>query len=546
MQHRVLLVDDEPKITNAIRRLLRSEELKIFEADSGAAGLRILDAEPIDLVISDHRMPEMTGAEFLAEVSDRYPNTIRLMLSGQADMDAVIDAVNRGSIAKFLTKPWSNDALRETVRESLAQIASGKTDADTGWLTRSAFSDALNRVDSPTVAVVVVDLRNTSQVLALRNKEEKRQIYQTIEALFREAFEQIVVPLATIDRGLIAFACRDSDIAERLRGISQSLDTPIAVDDLRVPLDMAFGIASHEPGSVSATIQRAQIAVASARPGVQTVIEYTQGMRSELIHLHSLERDLTAAVRNGEFFLELQPQVATQSLTISGGEALIRWQHPKHGLISPLQFIDMAERNGVIEDIGIWVVEQGLTLLEAVSQISHEPVIISINLSPRQIANAMSSSKWMALLQAFHKRSPSLLSSLDLEITESTAMHDIRHASEVIREVKSLGIRVSLDDFGTGHSSIGQLAQLDIDSLKIDRSLIRHAHRDERSQTLFRHTVLLATELGLETVAEGIENPQQIELCQSLGVNTLQGFGLYKPMPVHEFCYQIEQRDRHD
>jgi diguanylate cyclase (GGDEF)-like protein/PAS domain S-box-containing protein len=244
----------------------------------------------------------------------------------------------------------------------------------------------------------------------------------------------------------------------------------------------------------------------------------------------ALEVDLRGAVERRELLLHYQPRVDTISGRPNGFEALVRWNHPLRGLIAPGLFIPIAEETGLIESIGQWVLETACADLRRWLDDAGEPLRLSVNLSPLQFARENLAERIAAVLAA--SGVPAAL--LELEITESAAMRSPEVTERHLARLKTLGVAVSIDDFGTGHSSLSRLKLLNVDCLKIDRSLIKDCAVDPYDAALCRATIALGRALGLEVVAEGVETQEQWQFLAQEQCHSIQGFIVARPMPATE------------
>jgi diguanylate cyclase (GGDEF)-like protein/PAS domain S-box-containing protein len=240
-----------------------------------------------------------------------------------------------------------------------------------------------------------------------------------------------------------------------------------------------------------------------------------------------LERDLHEALRTGQFELHYQPQISTIDDSTHGVEALIRWRHPQRGLISPLKFIPIAEETGVIEEIGLWVLEEACRQLAAWRDDGIHGLRMAVNLSAHQLRSPGLVDAVRKVMQKFALKD----GDLELEVTESTAMADPERAIDQLNGLRDLGVELAIDDFGTGYSSLAYLKLLPIHTLKLDRTFVRDIETDANDASISVATIALAHSLGLKVVAEGIETEGQSRFLRDHGCDLLQGYLYGRPEP---------------
>jgi EAL domain-containing protein (putative c-di-GMP-specific phosphodiesterase class I) len=292
----------------------------------------------------------------------------------------------------------------------------------------------------------------------------------------------------------------------------------------------SVGIAIGDPGKISADamVRNADLALYAAKAaGRGKHCFYQPSMHSEAAERQLLENDLRQAIDRGELSVAYQPIVHAAGEDISGFEALVRWQHPTRGPISPTVFVPLAEEAGLIGKIGEWVLRTALE--EAANWPNH--VRISVNLSPLQFNDPN-----VVAIVAKHLRGTKVQAErLELEITEGVFLAEGDTTDETFAKLKGLGVRLALDDFGTGYSSLGYLKKAPFDKIKIDQSFVRGAastSATNRNAAIIRAIVTLAETLGMDTCAEGVETHDDLQLIRELGVSMVQGYIFGRPSPA--------------
>jgi diguanylate cyclase (GGDEF)-like protein/PAS domain S-box-containing protein len=339
-------------------------------------------------------------------------------------------------------------------------------------------------------------------------------------------------------------------VAER---ILASLRTPVSLNDRNIVVSASIGIARLWPGDDADTILRSADAAmyAAKGNGKGRYALYDPDMHRQALERLQLEEDLRGAIDRQELELHYQPLVGLASQQLHGAEALIRWQHPTLGLVSPAQFIPVAEETGLIVPLGYWVIEeacrQAARWVDARREMDSTGFSVSVNLSSRQLQDeGLEAHVAMAL-----ENSGLAPRYLILEITESAIMQDVESALERVRALKNLGVGLAIDDFGTGYSSLGQLQRFPFDSLKIDKSFVDTLDRAMADMTpakakdaaLVRMIVALGQALGLKVVAEGIEQGAQTTLLLDFGCELGQGFHYARPLPPEDFAAMFLRGD---
>lgn len=376
------------------------------------------------------------------------------------------------------------------------------------------------------------------------------------DSLGHAAGDQVLREVADRLRELL----RDSDTVARLGGdefavllptgtadgvaivaqrILRTLEVPIMLEGQPVDIGASIGVAcfpehDHEGDSLLRHADVAMYVAKRANSGYAIYDpRYEEGRQTQL----SLLSELRRAVENDELSLFYQPKIDLKTGAIRRVEALVRWIHPTRGFVPPIEFIPFAEQTGYIKRVTRWVVEHAVQQA-GVWHRERLDVAISVNISTRDLM----SNELVDLVAALLQKHAVPAEQLCLEITESGFMEDPARALETLGRLHALGLRLSVDDFGTGYSSLAYLKKLPVQELKIDRSFVMHMVEDEDDATIVRSTIELGHNMGLEVVAEGVEDRAGLEFLKRLGCDQVQGFYISKPLPTQQFVEWLKTR----
>jgi PAS domain S-box-containing protein len=321
--------------------------------------------------------------------------------------------------------------------------------------------------------------------------------------------------------------------AKTSRRLLEELSVPYDLNGREVFITVSIGIALYpdDGTDVDDLLKNAEKAMRHTKnEGKNNFHFYSSSMHTSVLELLTLENDLHRALERSELVLYYQPKVDAATRRVIGMEALIRWKHPDRGLISPMQFIPMAETSGLIIPIGEFVIRTVCKQIKAWQEAGYEQMNIALNVSSYQFEKQNLIEIFMVALQDT-MISPQCL---EVEITESTIMRNPEKAIQILMELKTMGIGISIDDFGTGYSSLSHLKRLPLDFLKIDQSFIKGVASDSRDQSIVRTTIAMAHSLNLKTIAEGVETEEQLSFLQEHGCDEIQGYLFSRPLPAEE------------
>ncbi len=564
----ILIVDDGPQNRELLEALLRPEGYVTRSAANGEEALASIAQCAPDLILLDVMMPGMDGYE-VASVLKADPATSAIpiiMVTAQIDRSARLAGLSAGA-EEFLTKPvdrmelWmrvrnllrlkaygdflqNNSALLEQqVQERTADLEHlAHYDPLTGLPNRTLFYQTLQETmgktsdKGPPVAVLFIDLDHFKNV----NDTLGHAIGDELLRQFSTRLMQCVRTRDTVGRlGGDEFA-----LILTMQGGQQgaTLVANKIRDVLRAPFDLrghaisvtaSIGITVHPDDACDpeTLIKYADTAMYRAKQaGRDTFRFFTAQMNTEVLAQLELETALRKAVEHNEFVLHYQPKVRLDDGHISGVEALLRWQRPGHGLISPDVFIPVLEETGLIVRVGSWIIAEACRQIGRWMDSSIGQVKIAVNVSSRQFTE---SDLDLEVAKAIVDNDiPADL--LELELTESSLMANTERTIGILQHLKKQGVQVSIDDFGTGYSSLAYLRRFPIDKLKIDSAFIRDITSNPDDAAIALTIISMAHSLKLDVIAEGVETAEQLAYLRHHGCDQIQGYFFSPPIPAPE------------
>jgi len=567
----VLIIDDDEQIRSLLVTVLGGN-YRCRTAGSAEEALTALADAAFDLVISDIDMRGMSGLELVPHVHSMSPDTVVLMISGDQDIETAIEAMRAGAF-DYITKPLDLRHVEAAVeraldhcrllrekrryKEQLERLLTQRTaevdrlayyDTVTDLPNRTLFEDRL------TQAVSIA--RSADQTLGVLfiSVDQFKKVNDTLghgpgDGLLREFAERLKSCISETDTvarfGNDEFAVLQThiegtkDVVETIGSLSQVLKFSFDLNGQELFATASVGVSLFPlDGQDSQTLlKNAGAALYKAKTsGGANYQFYTADMHAMASRRLALETNLRRAIHNEEFLIHYQPRVSVDSLEITGVEALVCWQHPQLGLISPAEFIPLAEDTGLIVPIGEWVLRNACLQNKRWQDRGFAPIHMAVNISARQfheqdvIETVIRTLDETGLAPEY----------LELELTESSIMKNADLAADVLIRLKRMGINISIDDFGTGYSSLASLKRLPIDALKIDQSFVRDATTDPDDAALVMAIITLAHNLRLKVIAEGVETEEQLRFLHLLRCDEIQGFLFSKPLPVEALVSLFE------
>jgi diguanylate cyclase (GGDEF)-like protein len=363
-------------------------------------------------------------------------------------------------------------------------------------------------------------------IVSLRDSDAVGHYVETVQKIevSRLGSDEFTVVLNQLDKIESA-----GIVAQRLLA---ELEKPMMVEGQELVISLSIGVstAPDDGGSAEELLKTAGIAMHHAKESVRDkFLFYVGNMDASGAGRLTLEADLRKAVERGELELHYQPQVNTLTGAIAGAEALLRWTHPEHGAVPPSQFIPLAEEIGVISELGEWVMAQACRQMKAFDELELTLPRVAINVSAFQFTRA-----FPERIREILEQHELPASRLELGLSENILVDDDRTASEVLRELRKLGVYLSVDDFGTSFAPLGYLSRYSLDELRIDRSFVLDCERDDNRAKLVKAIIAMARSLELGIVAEGVETAEQYRFLIDNGADVMQGYLFSKPVPADE------------
>ena len=444
-----------------------------------------------------------------------------------------------GTMADITERKHSQERI-----EYLAQY-----DIVTGLPNRRLFNDRLTlamardkRLDTMT-ALLLLDLDRFKQVNETLGHSAGDKVLQAVTARLRDGLREV----DTIARlGGDEFVVILESVTERAHAtrvaekIVEAMAEPLILEGQEIFVTASIGVAlcPADADSVEKLIESAELAMYQAKQeGRNTVQLYTPEKNQRRGASLGMESKLRRALERDELLLNFQPKVNIETGAITGAEALLRWRNPELGLVSPGDFIPLAEDLGLIVPIGEWVLQHACAQAGAWRSQGH-PVAVAVNLSARQFRQ----NNLVEIIKRTLADTGLAPEYLELEITESMIMHRPEQTIATLQQLDDIGVILSVDDFGTGYSSLSYLKRFPVHKLKVDQSFVRELHQNADDAAIVRAVIALAGSLNLKTIAEGVETEQQLSYLAGLGCDEYQGYHFSKPLPAAEFLSLLQTK----
>ena len=561
---RVLCVDDDLRVLAGLARVLGSD-FEVSTVDNAAEAIRLSEAgAPFEVVITDLKMPDMDGIDLLRWFGVNSPDTCGILYSGRADLNTIANAVNAGHIYRFLNKPCMPAELLDAVRAGHDKYCTETTtrlllrqaideDTLTGLPDRRRFSKDVARLieaepgSSLTLVVVSIDdielVRRTLGFAAADGLTV--QAARRLQSFMRDPKFLMRQPvLFRIDDRLALLWCENSQAhaQEVATHLIKGMAVDVVVAEHKLSLSSHAGIATIDMNSANAeSVKDPLTALRNAEAACLDAINSSDSRIALFsVTAHSRERrrlELLRRLRNPEFLehvaLSFQPQWHLRANQLISLEALVRWQDPELGTITPNEFVPLAEEHAeTATRLGDWVLETACRQRLVWQALMPDVVRMGVNISATQMRTGDLHERVLDCL----RRTGLAPELLEVEITESAAIADFTKSDAQLQALRRHGINVAIDDFGVGFSSLSYLAQLPATTLKVDRSFIAGLSGDARNLDLLRGICSLGHAMHMTVVAEGVESLATVPVLESTGCDVVQGYGIGRPMTSSRFA----------
>lgn len=543
----ILLVDDQPSDLLILNEAVHDLG-EVYIANNGVMALEVALLCRPDLILLDIQMPGMNGFQLCRAIKadPKLCDAAILFVTAQTQTENEIKAWEYGGV-DFIEKPLNIPVVRVHVRAHLQLRQEAKRlayfDALTGLPNRNLLQDRADqalqkaRRNHSKVALLMLDLDNFKSINdsvdhtvgdAVLSEIAQRltKFSRGIDTVSRQGGDEFVILLPEVTR-LEAIG----DFVERVLTIIAS---PMYINEKRYDLTASAGVGVFPDDSqdFASLYRHADTAMYQAKKlGRNRYRFFSQGLENSSRARHLLEGHMRSALETGVFEVFYQAKYDALRRTICGMEALIRWRKDDATLVSPAEFIPLAEETGLIVSIGRYVLLQACKDAQRLLQLGLA-IPVSVNISAIQFRE----DTFVAMVKDALEQSALPPDMLELEITEGVLAHDIAMASDVLKELKAMGVHIAIDDFGTGYSSLTYLKSLPIDVLKIDQGFVRDMLTDSSDAAIIEAIVRMGQALGLALIAEGVELQEQSSKLVALGCSVMQGYLYCRPMPFDALC----------
>lgn len=563
---RILLVEDNPGDVALVELMLSECDEPAYSVNSVGTlseAMELLNSCDFNAALLDMSLPDGEGLENVVQIKSRAPELPIIVMTGRQDEAFAVNTVQAGAQDYLikgkidgwqLTRSLSYSIARKVLEDQMSYLA--HHDQLTGLANRVLFHDRLEQ------SIIRAGRRQEIFAVLYLDLDHFKSIN---DALGHHIGDEV---LKFVSHRLLD-SVRDSDTVARLGGdefaiildnlgtsqsassvankIIEKISKPFEIADHTLYIGTSIGIATYPFSGAESDelLKNADSAMYKAKNAGRGKLKfYSSDMNASALEDLEMEIELREALSNDEFVLHYQPKMNLESGRITGTEALLRWKHPRKGLIYPDEFIPILENNGLIFDVGQWVIEAACKQNQLWHSSGIEIGKVAINLSGKQLLHQdLAHSIATVLFET--GLSPSLL---EVELTENLLIQNTHVCTDILDSLSKLGVSIAIDDFGTGYCSFNYLKKFLVDTLKIDRSFVRNVASDNTDSAITTAMIGLARDLNINIVAEGVENKGQLDYFRDKNTDEIQGYFISPPIPAESMTRLMENefRSHHD
>jgi diguanylate cyclase (GGDEF)-like protein len=557
----ILYIEDDKLTQKIIVNVLSKKFSKIFVASDGVEGIKLYHEQKPDIILSDIAMPNLNGIEMTREIKRHNPKQKVVLFTGYDDIAYLNKAINIG-VDKYILKPLDSKKMfqalddivqslkkeeeQQEYRKKLEFVA--QHDELTGLLNRRQFFFLLDKLrhhsdrEKRIVAVLALDLNQFKPINDTYGHEAGDLVLKRVakDLLQSTRKEDIVARFGGDEFGIaIGFLKENNKILRFLDRLEKNLKKPLLyVDDgieHKIDISCSMGITFHAASDalpdLEVLMRQADRAMYSAKTLKKPYAFFDAKEESKFKIKVQKSQEIKLGIDKNEFMLYYQPIIDIRTGKIVLYESLIRWKHPIEGLLTPNNFLPyILDDTEIITYLGKWIVEQVFIQYETWLE-NGSDIALSINISFNELASKDFISMLKILLKKYSKVKTKQIT---FEVVENIALTDIDLDESALDEIKELGFKIALDNFGTGLSTLSSLKCFNIDSIKIDKSFVIRMLKDEEDHSIVDASIQLAKAFGHVAIAEGVESKNHLVALLALGCDLAQGFGIARPMPANK------------
>lgn len=568
--HKILVIEDQESVRENIASILEFEGFDFHTSANGIQGLQDIKGFQPDLIICDIMMPDMDGYEVLRRLKEeeQFANIPFIFLTARTTINEMRYGMTIGA-DDYITKPFSASDLiaaiqtrlekREKIikvyhekliktEKKLANIA--EYDINTGYPNHIFLKKELDELivrnyDKPGLFIIIFRIDNFDHAAIIISPEERISLQKQVLTNIKENLgnsQLRIYHIETNEFAILIPGVRSDAVEELAERILKFIRIPVSVDLMEFNLTGSVGISIRQTEEDSSNLlQNARLVMESAfESGGNQYQIFNKTIKAKVKNQILIENKIHRAIENNEFEVLYQPKVDIQTGYLIGMEALIRWNNPELGLLSPISFISYVESSRLIFSIGEWVLFRACMQNKLWQNLGFRKIKVAVNVSPIQILE----SDFPEVVERILEQTGLDARWLELEITESSLIEEQVRTAKSLQKLRSMGVSIAMDDFGTGYSSLAYIKLLPLDIIKIDKKFINDIVDNPYDRLILQTVIKLAYILNLDIVAEGVETAEQLSTLANYGIRYIQGYYFSRPISADDFETLLKENRR--